>query len=165
MAGPTQPTDPRLVKTMGGAGLAMLLLTTLVTWEGWENTGYVDIAGVPTACAGDTHGVIVGKFYSDAECTRRLEEQAYRHVAPLKKCMPKLEGKPLVAFGSHAYNFGPAATCGSSIARRFNAGNLRGACDALLMWNKARVKGRLQVVRGLDNRRKFERNLCLEGLK
>ncbi len=46
------------------------------------------------------------------------------------------------------------------MARRLNAGDIRGACDALLAWNKA--GGR--VVQGLTNRRQDERRLCLEGL-
>lgn len=45
-------------------------------------------------------------------------------------------------------------------ARRFNAGNWRGGCDAFLMWNRA--GGR--VVRGLALRRARERALCLKGL-
>jgi lysozyme len=51
------------------------------------------------------------------------------------------------------------------MSRRALAGDLRGACDALLMWTKARGNGRLVVVRGLVNRRNAERALCLRGLK
>jgi len=47
------------------------------------------------------------------------------------------------------------------MARKANAGDLRGACDALLLWNKAGG----QVVRGLDRRRQAERALCLRGVK
>ncbi|PJE29977.1 hypothetical protein CVM39_08810 [Pseudooceanicola antarcticus] len=59
---------------------------------------------------------------------------------------------------------GAGAFCGSSMSRRALAGDLAGACDALLMWNKARMKGRLQPVRGLTRRREAERDLCLQGL-
>jgi hypothetical protein len=55
---------------------------------------------------------------------------------------------------------GSAGFCGSSAARRLNAGDYRGACDGLLSWNRA--QGR--VVKGLVNRRNAERNLCLEGV-
>ena len=52
------------------------------------------------------------------------------------------------------------AFCGSSMSRHALAGNLQGACDALLMWNKAGG----QVVRGLTRRRTAEHELCLAGL-
>ena len=59
-----------------------------------------------------------------------------------------------------SYNIGKSAFCRSTVARRFNAGDIRGGCDAFLMWNKA--GGR--EVRGLLNRRRDERRICLEGV-
>ena len=50
--------------------------------------------------------------------------------------------------------------CRSTAARRFNAGDWRGGCEAFLMWNKA--GGR--PVRGLTLRRQRERALCMKGL-
>ena len=47
------------------------------------------------------------------------------------------------------------------MSRRAMAGDLPGACDALLMWNKAGGK----VVKGLTKRREAERALCLDGLR
>ena len=47
------------------------------------------------------------------------------------------------------------------MSRKAKAGDLRGACEALMLWNKAGGK----VVRGLTRRRTAERDLCLEGLK
>lgn len=159
-----KPRNPKLIATMGGIGFATLFLGGLAQWEGKENIGYLDIASIPTACYGDTHNVKVDQFYPDAECERRLEDQALKHVAPLKVCMPGLKGYQLVAFGSHAYNFGPRATCNSTFAKHYRAGNVKAACNGLLAWNKARVKGKLQVVRGLTNRRQWEREICLRGL-
>ena len=46
------------------------------------------------------------------------------------------------------------------MSRRALAGDLRGACEALMLWTRA--GGR--EVRGLVNRRTAERKLCLEGL-
>jgi lysozyme len=46
------------------------------------------------------------------------------------------------------------------MARRANAGDLAGACDALLLWNRA--AGR--EVAGLTRRRQRERELCRRGL-
>ena len=47
-----------------------------------------------------------------------------------------------------SFNIGVVAFCRSTAARRFNAGDWRGGCDAFLAWNKARVGGRLVVVDG-----------------
>jgi len=66
----------------------------------------------------------------------------------------------LIASVSLAYNIGTGGFCRSTAARRFNAGNWRGGCDAFLMWNRA--GGR--VVRGLTLRRQRERAICLTGL-
>ena len=167
--GQTKPPRPgaapkTLVALLGGAGAVSLLLATLTSFEGKRNVGYLDIAKIPTACMGDTKDVVVGKFYSDAECQARLERQATVHVAEIVGAVPGAKGDQLVAFGSLAYNIGSTAFRGSSVARRWQAGDRRGACDAILAWNKARVNGKLVVVRGLANRRAAERALCLKGL-
>jgi lysozyme len=125
---------------------------------------YADIVGVWTICDGDTKGVRPGMVESEAGCTARLERQLVAHAKPLLKCVPGL-GNPrrqsqLVASVSMAYNIGTTGFCRSTVARRFNAGNWRGGCDAMLMWNKA--GGR--EIRGLTLRRQRERAICLEGL-
>jgi len=125
---------------------------------------YADIVGVWTICDGDTKGVRPGMVETEAGCQARLERQLIAHAKPLLACVPAL-GHPgrenqLVASVSMAYNIGTTGFCRSTAARRFNAGNWRGGCDAFLMWNKA--GGR--VVRGLTLRRERERALCLKGL-
>jgi len=79
-------------------------------------------------------------------------------------CVPAL-GRPerkhqLMASMLLSYNIGKSAFCRSTVARRFNAGDIRGGCDAMLMWRFA--GGR--EVRGLLNRRRDERRICLEGV-
>lgn len=149
-----------------GASAAAILTPLVATWEGKRNDPYHDIAGILTVCYGDTHGVVPGKRVTDAECSERLERQLIEHARPVLKCTPGLRDRPeaLAAAVSLAYNIGPAGYCRSSVARRFNAGNIRGACDAFLLWNKARIGGRLQPVRGLTNRRSAEREICLRSV-
>lgn len=167
---PKPAASPKVAKAtltgLVGASAAAALLAGLTQWEGKRNVGYVDIAGIPTACMGDTKNVVVGKFYTDAECQARLEAQAMTHAGEVLKCTPSLRGKdgPLVAAGLLAYNIGGGAYCRSTVDRRFDAGQWRAGCDAFLAWNKARVKGKITVVRGLANRREFERTICLKGL-
>lgn len=154
-----------LAGVMGSASAAALLLSTLTGFEGKRNVGYLDIAKIPTACMGDTKDVVVGRYYSDAECQARLEQQALVHVEAIRPCVPGATGSQLVAFGSAAYNIGSGGFCQSSMARRWKAGDRRGACDALLAWDKARVNGGpARPVPGLTRRRAAERVICLTGL-
>lgn len=125
---------------------------------------YADIVGVWTICDGDTKNVRPGMVETQAGCRDRLERQLIAHAKPVLRCVPDLarpeRQNQLVASVSLAYNIGTSGFCRSTAARRFNAGNWRGGCDAFLMWNKA--GGR--VVRGLALRRERERALCLKGL-
>lgn len=123
---------------------------------------YADIVGVWTICDGDTKGVRPGMVETEAGCQARLERQLIAHAKPVLQCVPDLRNRPnqLTASVSLAYNIGTSGFCRSTAARRFNAGNWRGGCDAFLMWDKA--GGR--VVRGLTLRRQRERAQCLRGL-
>jgi len=81
----------------------------------------------------------------------------------LRKTLPnadKLSDKTYVSFLSLEYNIGVGAFRGSTVARKANAGDLRGACDAILMWDKFKGK----TLPGLTKRRIEERQLCREGL-
>jgi len=125
---------------------------------------YADIVGVWTICDGDTKGVRRGMVETEAGCVKRLERQLVNHAKPVLLCVPALEDprrqNQLVASVSLAYNIGTTGFCRSTAARRFNAGDWRGGCNAFMMWNKA--GGR--EVRGLTLRRQRERALCLKGL-
>ena len=144
---------------LGGAALASLFMAMLTELEGKRNVGYRDIVGIATNCRGNTKNVVVGRYYSDAECDLIDSGQAIVHVAQVKRCTPRIAGNQLVAASLLAYNIGGAGYCRSTVARRFNAGDRRGACDAFRMWNKA--GGR--VIRGLVRRREIERGICLKA--
>lgn len=155
-----------LAAVVGGATVA-ILVPTVQRWEGVEHVPYRDVAGIWTICYGDTRNVTPGRRETQEQCERRLERQLIAHAKPVMECVPKLsKGRPnqLAAATSLAYNIGVNAFCRSTVARRFNAGDWRGGCDAFLMWNKARVNGKLQPVRGLTNRRLAEREICVRDL-
>lgn len=142
-------------------GAAALATPLIVQWEGWERVGYRDPIGLATACAGATRGAVVGKVYTDAECEALLIRDVIEHGRSIERCLPdSLPTATRAAFISTAYNVGAAKFCGSSMSRKALAGDLRGACDALLMWTKA---GGVEL-RGLVRRRQAERTLCLSGL-
>jgi len=164
---PPRP-DPRgPLAALIGLPAAAALLAAIAGFEGYAPDPYVDPAGVPTVCWGDTQDVVRGRTSSRAECEARLERQAAAHAAPVLRCVPQLRGREgaLVASASLAYNIGTGAFCRSTAARRMRTGDWQGGCDAFLAWDKARVNGRLVRLRGLANRRRAERELCLRGLR
>lgn len=151
----------------GGAGAitgaGMLAIAIVGNWEGLRLYAYQDVVGVWTACYGETKGIKPGMKFTKAQCDVMLIGSLTEHEAGMRRCLKapdSLPDKSYVAFVSATYNIGVAGFCGSSMARRINAGDVRGACDALMMW--VRAGGR--VVQGLVNRRTAERKLCLEGL-
>lgn len=129
---------------------------------------YLDIAGIPTACDGITAGVKMGQRYTEAQCATMLERELVVHAQGVMRCTPRLAepGRDYqrVAAVLLAYNIGVGGYCGSTVAKRFNAGAWTSACDAFAMWNKARVSGVLRPVAGLTARRGRERAICRKGL-
>jgi lysozyme len=65
------------------------------------------------------------------------------------------------AVGSLIFNIGEGNFSKSTVLRKLNTGDYRGAADAFLMWNKQRDKqtGKMNVLRGLTKRRQQERDL------
>lgn len=128
---------------------------------------YLDLASIPTACDGITKGVKMGQVYTEAQCAMMLERELVIHAQGVMACSPGLRGAgrdyQRAAAVSLAYNIGVAGYCKSTAARRFNAGDYRGGCEAFMSWNKARVGGALRPVQGLTNRRVRERAICLKG--
>ena len=128
---------------------------------------YLDIAGVATACDGLTRGVHLGYHYTETQCAAMLERELVRTATAVMACTPLDTARQpyqITAVVSFAYNVGTTGWCTSTAARRFATRQYVPMCDALLMWNKARVKGVLRVVSGLDKRRHREREYCLTGL-
>lgn len=151
----------------GVISVAALVSPFVSGWEGRSLKAYRDIAGIVTICDGDTNDVRMGQTATHEECNARLIKQLQIHEKGMLKCIGvALPSKTQQAFLSFTYNVGVGAFCNSkSVAARINAGDVRGACEGLMTWNKARVNGVLREVQGLTNRRKAERKLCLEGLR
>ena len=153
---------------VGAAGItaAGALAVQLVGgFEGLRLAAYKDVVGVWTACYGETAGVKPGMKFSKAECDNMLIGSIVKHESGMRQCLFLPDDIPIrsyVAFVSLTYNIGVNAFCNSTARKRLDAGDLRGACNAMMSWNKG---GRpLRVIRGLTIRREAERKLCLEGL-
>ena len=181
------PTQRRGLVALVGAVAATALLSFTPAFEGTELSTYRDMAGVLTYCTGATENAAWGKTYTPAQCRAQLDRDLERHAAGIAMCIPlaRLTDGQKVAFVDIAYNIGVSGFCGSTMARRTNAGDMIGACNALMAWNKISVMrplldswGRpvkdtsgtvvkrkvVEEVRGLTRRRQAERELCLQGL-
>lgn len=150
--------------TAGAMAAAALVATPLImVFEGHREIGYRDIVGVPTSCYGHTGpDAVVGRRYSRSECDSQLAKDVASHAAGIRSCITVAVPKEsLAAFVSFSFNVGVNAFCGSSLARKLNAGDLRGACNGLSAWVYAGGKR----VKGLESRRAKERELCLKGVR
>lgn len=147
------------------AAVAVAAASLVGAWEGYYGKTYKDIVGVPTVCYGETDKAAVAegrkRTFTKAECLKMLSERLPEYDEGFKRCINReIPESVHIAMISVTYNIGIGGVCKSSMVRKINAGDFRGACDALLAWNRA--GGR--VVKGLDNRRRAERQVCLEGL-
>jgi lysozyme len=127
---------------------------------------YLDIVKVPTICDGITRingrPVRLSDRASEKDCGLYLERELVNHARGVLYCTPNLYGRTNQAFAATmlAYNVGVAGYCKSTVDRRFDAKQWKQGCDAFMMWNKA--GGR--EIKGLTERRKRERAVCLKGL-
>lgn len=147
-----------LIAVAGGAALGLLAIVG--AFEGKSNDPYDDIVNVPTVCYGETR--VEMKHYTDAQCDDMLADGLTGFAKGVLERNPTLKGHDaqLLAATSLAYNVGLTNYSRSTVAKRFSAGDWKGACNAFLLWNRA--GGR--VVAGLDARRHKERAICLRGL-
>lgn len=139
------------------------LMQFLGYWEGDVSETYLDIVQVPTACMGVTgKDVQLGKKYTPEECANMNERAVEEHRSGLERCLTRKPNQSqMIAFTSLAYNIGVARTCKSTAISKFNAGDDKGSCEAIKLWNKAGGK----VVKGLVDRRQDEYLVCLRELK
>lgn len=131
-------------------------------YEGKVNHTYQDIGGVSSICYGHTKDVRADMTATDDQCRAFLEQDMSEAYGYVMACIQApLTISQAAAFTDAAYNIGKGVVCGSTLQRLANAGDVKGACDQLLRWNKVNGK----VVQGLVNRREAEHELCTEGLQ
>ena len=150
-----------------GGGALALVIGFLIAKEGLEVEAYVDVAGVKTICIGHTGpDVALGQRATRAICEDLLSADLDPVWAAEDKYIRNVGALPAytrAAVASFIFNIGIDAFRRSSVLRNLNAGKVTDACNALLLWTKARAgpQNALVEVRGLINRRVAERQLCL----
>ena len=170
-----QTRAPITTKGVVGGGIAAcaaaclaLAVAGIKPDEGKWNIAKRDFAqGIVTECYGHTGpDVKLGQRRTDAQCEAELSADVDREMKGVAACVPGVATRPTIwaAYTRMAHNTGVPAFCGSTTARLSNAGQWRAACDAMLAWDKAVVRGVKVEVPGLLARRQRERAQCLMGV-
>ncbi|MDF1486717.1 glycoside hydrolase family protein [Ramlibacter sp. H39-3-26] len=149
--------------------------------EGYSERAYPDAvhgAKVPTVGFGSTAGVKMGDTTTPVRALVRLRADASEYEVALKRCLDvPLHQREWDAFVGLAYNVGATTVCKnndrtgpSALVRRLHAGDYHGACDAILLYDRAGpVRQQLDRCSHPDNRtcrgvwtdRKHLRSMCL----
>lgn len=152
--------------TIGGALAAISMSITMLIRpsEGLATKSYLDRIAKPpvwTVCYGETKGIGPNMTFTPDECLEMLYKRVTNDFdRPLSQCFTDWYKHPdyfRAAVISWAYNVGTGAACKSTLKRKADAGDRKGACMELLKWDKAGGK----KIKGLTNRRKRELEVCL----
>lgn len=145
-------------------------LSLIQKYEGFISKWYPDpVHGwkVPTCCYGHTDAA-GPPFYKDGKNKKftRAEgaEILARDLRSYADAVEKAVKVPLTdnqfgALVSFTYNLGPGNLRKSTLLKKLNAGDVTGAANAFLSWNKAAGK----VMKGLTTRREAERKLFMSN--
>ena len=140
-------------------GLSAAALVGIAVHEGYRGEAYEPVKGdVPTIGFGTTEGVEMGDRITPERALVRLLKDANKFEKAVKRCAPvPMYQYEFDAYVSLTYNIGEGAFCKSTLVKRLNAQDYKGACQEILKWDK--FKGR--SLPGLTKRRQEEYQKCL----
>lgn len=129
--------------------------------EGVSLTAYNDIIGIPTICTGHTGPEVrLGQSLTKDQCTKVLEKDLLGAEAAVKACVKvPVTQDQFDALTSFTFNVGGGALCHSTLVRKLNAGDCKGAAREFPKWSSAGGK----QVKGLLVRRRREMTSFLKG--
>lgn len=143
-------------------------LSLVKKWEGFYPKAYVDPVGVWTIGYGTTKwvdgaSVKMGQTITQEQALSLLERQVNEHASTIPQYVKRpLSQSQFDALASFQYNLGKHILAGNkTLLTALNRGDWVTATQQMLLYNKGRVGGVLQVLRGLDNRRKEEVQLFM----
>lgn len=102
--------------------------------EGLSTSAYLDSAGVPTICYGETRGVKMGQKATLSQCQKQLIESAGEHAKALDGLPVQLSNVALIGSVDFIYNVGVAGFNGSAVKRHLKSLNYAAAGKAVLDW-------------------------------
>ncbi len=133
-------------------------LMLIKSFEGLRLRAYQDSVGVWTIGYGTTADVRPGMVITEEEALEFLRRDVDKFEAAVANLVTvPLTADQFSALVSFVYNLGAGSLRQSTLLRLLNQGNLQGAAEEFLRWNKAGG----QVLAGLTRRRNAERALFL----
>ncbi|EMF9344105.1 lysozyme [Salmonella enterica] len=150
----------------GAIAIASALITGPTGNDGLEGVRYKpyrDVVGIWTVCYGHTgNDIMIGKTYTESQCKALLNKDlntVARQINPyIKVPIPETTRGALYSF---VYNVGTGNFRTSTLLRKINQGDIKGACEQLRRWTYAGGK----QWKGLITRREIEREVCMWGDK
>ncbi|MGA1831661.1 lysozyme [Rhizobium wenxiniae] len=140
-----------------------IALELIGPWEGIRTVAYLDPIGIPTVCKGETEingkPVRLGMRFTVEECEamfrKRVTNDFYLKLVDGLPGFVEAPDSVQAASLSVIYNAGPGVltSATSTAGKAIRTKRYADACRGLTLFNKARIKGRLVVMTGLDNRR------------
>lgn len=139
---------------MNDAGLSLLK-----SFEGCRLKAYKDIVGVLTIGYGHTGpDVNLGLIWTQDQADQHLAQDLDKFVQGVEDLLEDdVTENQLAALVCFAYNVGLGNLGKSHLLSKLNAGDVQGAANEFLRWNRAGG----QVVAGLTRRRQAEKALFL----
>lgn len=129
-------------------------------WEQFRSEPYWDFGqwsnGYGQRC--DQHAAPITEEQASANLAAYLENLVTKINSLIKVKLTDNQGAALLVI---VYNIGIPNFTKSTLLKKLNKGDYKGAADQILVWNKGRVGGKLVVLGGLKKRRADERALFL----
>ncbi len=161
-------SKPVLALLAAGAGAGVIATQFIGEHEGLSLSAYQDSAKVWTICRGHTGNVRPGMKTSLLDCDAYFQSDLGVVFLALDRLVKvDLPEPTTAALASFSFNVGTGALKNSTLLKKLNAGDTRGACDEIMRWTYVGGKDcRLASsnCRGIVERRTQERELCLAGL-
>lgn len=156
------------VSGLGIMSAAAIAATFMIPHEGIKFKSYQDSVGIWTICRGHTLNVKPNQTATQKECDNWFQEdvdKAESEFNRLIKNPDKIPKNVKAASLSFIFNAGPQNFAKSTLRKKINRGDFKGACNEFSKWKFA--KGLDCTVRsnncyGLIIRRQKEKELCLE---
>lgn len=134
----------------------------LKRFEGFSNTPYRDAGGYSIG-----YGHYIGSkptinYISKDDAENLLRQDISKAEDVIRRYVKvPLNQNQFDALVSFVYNVGPNAFISSTLLRKLNSGDYRGAADEMMRWTKSRTNGVLVENPALVARRESERKLFL----
>jgi lysozyme len=153
---PLDKPSPDVPSPRGGRRINQEGLKLLTTFEGCELEAYDDQAGVWTIGYGHTKGVVPGMKITQVQAEQFLQEDLEKFSDFVENAVEvDVNDDQFSALVCFCFNIGSGGLGSSTLLRMLNAGDLSGASEQFLRWNKVDGKPWL----GLTRRRLAEQAL------